>query len=305
MSINNNKIRIKQKWGYIGLLYISPWIIGFLIFQLYPIIASLIYSFSDFNIMNSSNIKFDVLKNYIYMFTKDRDFYNCVKVTFFFVIYAVPLKLAFALIIAMILNTKLKGINLFRTAYYLPSIFAGSVATALLWRFLFVREGTINNFLSFFHIPPIGWLSDPKLTIFTLSLLPVWQFGSSMVLFLAGLQQIPDEFYEAARVDGANKFSIFYKITIPLLTPIIFFNLVMQTINSFQEFTAAFIITERGPLNSTYLYVMKLYYEGFQYFKMGYACALSWILFIIIIIFTLIAFKSSKNWVHYTSGGVR
>lgn len=299
----NKKIHLKQKWGYVGLLYISPWIIGFLVFQLYPIIASLIYSFSDFDIMNY--VRFSGFKNYIYMFTKDRDFYNCLKVTFLYVFYAVPLKLIFALLVAMVLNSKLKAINIFRTIYYLPSIFGGSVATALLWRFLFVREGTINNFLGFFHIPPIGWLSDPKITIFTLSLLPVWQFGSSMVLFLAGLQQIPEEFYEAARVDGANKAGIFFKITIPLLSPIIFFNMVMQTVNSFQEFTAAFVITERGPLNSTYLYVMKLYYEGFQYFKMGYACALSWILFIIIIIFTIIAFKSSKSWVHYTSGGAK
>ncbi len=300
----NKKIRIKRKWGYIGLIYISPWIIGFLIFQLYPIIASLIYSFTNFELLKT-NVYFTGFKNYIDMFTKDNEFYNCLKVTFLYVFYAVPLKLAFALIVAIILNAKLKAINLFRTLYYLPSIFGGSVATALLWRFLFVREGTINNILGIFHIPSIGWLSDPKITIFTLSLLPVWQFGSSMVLFLAGLQQIPEEFYEAAKVDGANKFRIFFKITIPLLSPIIFFNMVMQTVNSFQEFTAAFVITDRGPLNSTFLYVMKLYYDGFRYFKMGYASALSWILFIIIIIFTGIAFKSSKSWVHYTSGGTR
>ncbi|MBN2533180.1 MAG: sugar ABC transporter permease [Spirochaetales bacterium] len=297
------KIHKKRKWGYIGLVYISPWIIGFLVFQFYPIVASLIYSFTDFDMMGNAN--FVALKNYIYMFTKDRDFYNSLKVTFLYVFYAVPLKLAFALAVAMILNARLKAINIFRTVYYLPSIFGGSVATALLWRFLFMREGAMNNLLAVFGLPDAGWLSSPKLALFTLSLLTVWQFGSSMVLFLAGLQQIPGELYEAAKIDGASRIRTFFKITIPLLSPIIFFNMVMQTVNSFQEFTGAFVITNRGPLNSTYLYVMKLYYEGFQYFKMGYACALSWILFAIIITVTLIAFKTSKSWVFYTSGGGR
>ena len=197
------------------------------------------------------------------------------------------------------IDTKLRAINIFRTIYYLPSIFGGSVATALLWRFLFVKEGTVNTVLGIFGIPEIGWLSNPKIVLFTLSLLTVWQFGSSMVLFLAGLQQIPNEFYEAAKVDGASKVRTFFRITIPLLSPIIFFNLIMQTVNAFQEFTAAFVITERGPLYSTYLYVMKLYFDGFTFFKMGYASAMAWIFFLILLIITAIQFLLSKFWVSY------
>lgn len=284
-----------------GLLFVSPWIIGFLVFQLYPLILSLYYSFTDSTVVKTG--KFIGFDNYVRMFTKDKDFFPSIKVTIIYSLIAVPAKLAFALLVAMILNTKSKAVNLYRTLYYLPSILGGSVAISILWRFLFMKEGVINQFLHFFHIPAVNWLGSPSVALGTISLLVVWQFGSSMVLFLAGLKQISAELYEAAMVDGASKFRMLRLITLPLLTPIIFFNLVMQTINALQEFTAAFVVTNGGPLKSTYLFGLKIYDEAFQNMKMGYASALSWFLFAIILLLTLLIFRSSRSWVHYQDGG--
>jgi oligogalacturonide transport system permease protein len=296
--------RLKRKKSKIGLIYIMPWIIGFLAFQAYPIVSSLFYSFTDFNLYDAP--RFIGFENYERMFSIDQQATDSLWITFVYVLYTVPLKLLFALFIALLLNSKVKGIGFFRTAYYLPSILGGSVAIAMLWRFLFVNDGTVNAVLGLFGIEPVGWLSTPGTDLFTLSLLAVWQFGSSMVLFLAGLKQIPSELYEAGRIDGASRPRLFFKITLPMLSPILFFNLVMQMVNAFQEFTAAFIITPRGgPLKSTYLYVMKLFDEGFNYYKMGYAAALSWVLFVIIIIATVIAFATSDRWVYYTDEGGR
>lgn len=294
-------IKNGRKNKYVGLLYISPWILGFLMFQAYPFISSFIYSFTDFDMLQKPD--FIGIKNYIDMFTNDGNFMMSLKATFTYVIVAVPSKLIFALIIALILNIRLRFINLYRTIYYLPSILGGSVAISILWRFLFMKEGTVNSITSLVHIKPVDWLGSPKIAIYTIGLLAVWQFGSSMVIFLAGLKQIPHEIYEAGRIDGASHIRSFFSITIPFLTPIILFNLVMQTVNAFQEFTAAFVVTNGGPVNSTYLYAMKLYQEGFLFYKMGYASALSWFLFVIIMIFTLVIFKSSKAWVFYVDGG--
>lgn len=293
---------MKRRWknDYWGLIFISPWILGFLVFQLYPLVASLIYSFTDFTILDQP--VFIGFKNYIRMFTQDDYFYHSLKVTLYYTIMSVPAKLVFALLIAMVLNMKLKGIHLFRTVFYLPSIMGGSVAIAILWRFLFMKEGIINRSSSFFSIPAVDWLGNPDVALITISLLVIWQFGSSMVLFLAGLKQIPEELYEAGRIDGAGQIRLFFNITVPMLTPIIFFNLVMQSINAFQEFTAAFVITNGGPMRATYLFGLKIYDEGFQFLKMGYASALSWVLFIIMIAFTAILFKSSSSWVHYDDG---
>lgn len=285
----------------IGYLYIAPWLIGFLIFQLYPFVVSLIYSFTDYSLGSSFN--FVGLQNYVKMFTRDADFQNSLAVTFRYVFLSVPMKIVAALGIALLLNMRLRGMNFYRTIYYLPSILGGSVAISILWRRLFVKDGVINAILQYFSLPSIAWLTDPNIAIFTISLLSVWQFGSSMVFFLAGLKQIPQELYESAQVDGAGKIRTFFSITLPLLTPIIFFNLVMQMINAFQEFTVAFIVTKGGqPLKSTYLYGLLLYQYGFSYFRMGYASALSWILFIIILIFTAFIFKSSSYWTFYTDG---
>ncbi|WP_304944116.1 carbohydrate ABC transporter permease, partial [Vallitalea guaymasensis] len=245
------KYKKRRMKDYVGLLYISPFIIGFLIFQLYPFISSIIYSFTDFTMIKKPD--FVGFSNYINMFTKDRDFWNSVKVTFKYVLMAVPMKLIFALFIAMVLNMKLKSINFFRTIYYLPSILGGSVAVAVMWRFLFMYDGLVNNFLGVFNIPPVSWLGNPDISLYTIGLLAVWQFGSSMVLFLAGLKQIPENLYEASAIDGASKVKQFFVITLPMLTPIILFNMVMQTISAFQEFTGAFVITNGGPMKSTYL----------------------------------------------------
>lgn len=286
---------------YTGLLYISPWIIGFLTFQLYPLVASFIYSFTNSNLFRSSS--FYGIKNYIYIFTRDADFLTSAKATLLYVIVSVPSKLIFALLIAIILNSRLRLINFFRTLYYLPSILGGSVALAILWRLLFTREGLVNQLLAFANIPPVGWLSNENIAIYTISLLSVWQFGSSMVIFLAGLKQVPDQLYEAGTVDGASRLRKFFSITLPMISPMILFNLIMQTINAFQEFTSAFIVTNGGPAKSTYLYGMKLYQEMFAFYKVGYASALSWVLFIIIICLTGLTFKFSNKWTYYEDGG--
>jgi oligogalacturonide transport system permease protein len=280
-----------------GLLYISPWIIGFLIFQFYPFLMSLYYSFTNYSMLNKP--RFVGLKNFIDMFTRDRNYWKSVYVTFVYVLVAVPMKLAFSLFIAMILNMKLKFINAFRTLYYIPSIFGGSVAVAILWRFLFNRGGIVNQFLAVFSIKPIDWLGSERWALFTISLLTVWQFGSSMVIFLAGLKQIPGEVVEAAKVDGAGRMRIFFKITLPFLSPMIFFNLILQTIHALQEFTAPFVITGGGPLKSTYLYGLMIYENAFKFLKTGYASAQSWILFLIIMVFTALVFKSSPYWTFY------
>jgi oligogalacturonide transport system permease protein len=293
--------KLKKADNYVGLLYIAPWLIGFITLQLYPFLISLYYSLTDLNLFKTP--AFVGLDNFLKMFTTNQDFWQSVKVTFIYVLIAVPAKLLFALIVALIMNQKLRGINFFRTVYYLPSILGGSVALAVLWRLLFMKEGVINHYLAYFGIPAYSWLGDPNLALSTISLLQVWQFGSSMVLFLAGLKQIPQELYEAGKVDGASPWKSFINITLPQLTPIILFNLIMQMVNAFQEFTAAFIITEGGPMKATYLYGYMIWQYGFDYLKMGYASALSWILFCVIMVFTMLIFKSSTLWVHYEDAG--
>jgi oligogalacturonide transport system permease protein len=303
MSINSTVHQnIVKKRNWIGWLYISPWLLGFIFFQLYPFFSSLYFAFTDLSMFKAPD--FLGLKNFIYMFTQDANFFSSLKVTFIYVLFAVPAKIVVSLLVALILSQKIRGIGFYRSVYYLPSILGGSVAVAFLWRILFMNDGIINKCLSFLHIYPVQWLG-PKMALFTLSLLTVWQFGSSMLLFLAGLKQIPLELYEAGRVDGASNLKMFFRITIPQLTPIIFFNLVMQTINAFQEFTSVFIVTNGtgGPIGATYLYGLMVYRNGFEFFKMGYASAQSWILFLIIMFFTAFIFKSSPYWIHYEDGG--
>lgn len=289
----------KRQWD--GYLYIIPWLTGFLVFQFFPLISSLWYSFTDYSALGASD--FVGLENYKNIVQYDGNFRQSLQVTLLYVGITVPLKLVFALFIAVLLNMKLKAVNLFRTIYYIPSIMGASVAIAALWRFLFMRDGLFNGMLQAIGIHcSIDWIGDPRFALITISLLAVWQFGSSMVLFLAGIKQVPQELYEAASIDGASKVRQFLVITLPLLTPIIFFNLIMQTITAFQDFTAPFLITSGGPANATYLYGMYLYDNAFRFYKMGYACALSWILFIIIIVFTYVLFKSSAKWVFYSEG---
>ena len=237
--------------------------------------------------------------HYKKLFTQDKEFWNSLKVTILFALYTVPGKLIMALAVAMFLNRDLKGINLIRTLYYIPSLFGGSVAVALLWRLMFLDNGVINAILTALHLPVIQWLGDTRYALRTICMLEIWQFGSSMVMFLAALKQVPRSLYEAAEIDGAGKVTRFFHITLPQISPIIFFNLINQTIQALQNFTSAQVITEGGPLKSTYVLGLKLYKEGFSYFKMGYASAISWVVFAAIMIFTLAIFASSKLWVHY------
>ena len=286
-----------MKREYQAYLYILPWILGFAILQLYPFVSSFIYSFTDYTV--GAKATFQGLANYKKLFTQDKEFWNSLKVTILFALYTVPGKLIMALAVAMFLNRDSKGINLIRTLYYIPSLFGGSVAVALLWRLMFLDNGVINAILSALHLPVIQWLGDTRYALRTICMLEIWQFGSSMVMFLAALKQVPRSLYEAAEIDGAGKVTRFFHITLPQISPIIFFNLINQTIQALQNFTSAQVITEGGPLKSTYVLGLKLYKEGFSYFKMGYASAISWVVFAAIMIFTLAIFASSKLWVHY------
>ena len=286
-----------MKREYQAYLYILPWILGFAILQLYPFVSSFIYSFTDYTV--GAKATFQGLANYKKLFTQDKEFWTSLKVTILFALYTVPGKLIMALAVAMFLNRDLKGINLIRTLYYIPSLFGGSVAVALLWRLMFLDNGVINAILSALHLPVIQWLGDTRYALRTICMLEIWQFGSSMVMFLAALKQVPRSLYEAAEIDGAGKVTRFFHITLPQISPIIFFNLINQTIQALQNFTSAQVITEGGPLKSTYVLGLKLYKEGFSYFKMGYASAISWVVFAAIMIFTLAIFASSKLWVHY------
>jgi multiple sugar transport system permease protein len=286
-----------------GYLFLAPWLVGFLALTLYPMFQSLYYSFTQFNMITAPTwIGFG---NYQKMFTGDPTYLKSLQVTFAYVFLAVPLKLVFALAIAGIMNQRLKLIGLYRTVYYIPTLLGGSVAIAMLWKRLFSSDGVVNTILnSVFGVNPPAWIANPKYALYTLVILTVWQFGSSMIIFLAGLKQIPDEYYEAASVDGAGKISQFFNITIPSLTPVILFNLVMQMISAFQAFTQAFIISggKGGPLDSTMFYTLYLYTKGFYYFEMGYASAMAWVLLVIIAVFTAVIFKTSGSWVTYGSG---
>ena len=293
------KKRIDNLAGY---AFISPFIIGFLCFTVIPMGASLFLSFTSYDLFTPP--KWVGLDNYKAMLTDDEKYWGSLKVTFYYVLAGVPLRLAFALFIAVILNRAEKGVGIYRTLFYLPSIIGGSVAVAIMWRNVFGNDGVINGLLFFLGFDKkIFWYQDPTSALWTLILLSVWQFGSSMLIFLAGLKNIPPMYQEAASVDGANRFQRFFLITLPLLSPIIFFNLVMQTISAFMTFTPAYIISkgEGGPLDGTLLYSLYLFQRAFNFFQMGYASAMAWVMLILIGLVTFILFKTSSLWVHYES----
>ncbi|MBD8068687.1 carbohydrate ABC transporter permease [Bacillus sp. PS06] len=291
------------KQNLTGYLFISPFIIGFLAFTLIPILASLYFSFTKYNLFGDPT--WIGLENYKKMFTADPRYWQSLKVTLIYVFAGVPMRLAFALMVAMILNTASRAVGLYRSLFYLPSLIGGSVAVAIMWRNIFGDEGIINLLLGFLGIPDVRWFGDPTAALWMLIFLSVWQFGSSMLIFLAGLKSIPVTYYEAASVDGANYFQKLTKITLPMLTPVILFNTIMQTIAAFMTFVPAFIISKGtgGPLDGTLLYSLYLFIQGFEFFNMGYASAMAWIMLIIVGILTAIIFFSSKFWVHYESEG--
>ncbi len=282
-----------------GLAYLSPFLIGLVVFTLFPFVASLALSFTDYHLQDRlDSARFVGIDNYASL-VDDRTFKQSLFVTLIYVFVTVPLKLAFALFIAYVLNFKLRAIGFFRTAYYLPSILGGSVAVAVVWRYVFAGDGLINQVLEGLGAGGVNWLGEPDTAMFTIMLLRLWQFGSAMVIFLAGLQAIPSDLYEAAKIDGAGAWRTFFRITLPILTPVVFFNFIMQVIQAFQEFNGPYIITGGGPLKSTYLLPLMIYEESFKYFDMGYASAISWVLFALTAVCAAAAFSSSRYWVFY------
>jgi multiple sugar transport system permease protein len=282
-----------------GYLFLIPWLVGFFCLTLGPTLASLYLSLTNYDLLTPP--RWTGLNNYIYMFTLDTRFWQALSVTFSYVLWSVPLKLAVALAIAMALDKGIRGVGLYRALFYLPSLLGASVAVAVLWRQLFGREGLVNQLLALLGYQGEAWVYNPDYALGTLVILAIWQFGSPMVIFLAGLRQIPNDLYEAASMDGASKRRQFIKITLPLLAPVIFFNLVLQTIEAFKAFTQAFIVSggKGGPADSTLFYTLYLYQEAFGNFRMGYASALAWVLLLIIGAFTALSFLTSKYWVYY------
>jgi multiple sugar transport system permease protein len=282
-------------WGF---FFISPWIVGFLVLQVGPMLASLALSFTEYQIVAPP--RFVGFANYIKMFTADVSFWAALKVTFTFAIVAVPLQLAGGLLVALLMNQKVPGQTLWRTVYYLPNVVAG-VSVAMLWVWIFHSQfGLINLVLRvLFNIQGPAWLGHPNWALPALVIMSLWSVGSSMIVNLAGLQGIPSELYEAAAIDGATWWHKFWRVTLPMLSPVLFFNLVMGVIGTFQYFTNAYVMTGGGPGRATLFYNLYLYTNAFQYYKMGYASALAWVMFLIIMAFTLLIFKSSPLWVYY------
>ena len=300
MKSKKKKAVSRQAANAVAYLLMAPWLVGFIGMWLIPAIISIYYSFTDFNLLNDPKII--GFANYARAFTQDETFVQALKVTFLYVLVLVPLRLAFALFVAMLLNKKHKGLGLYRTLYYVPSIIGGSIAVSVVWKQIFGNKGVVMTLLSVFGIQQTtSFLGNPKTALSVIILMGVWQFGSSMLIFLSALKQIPYTLYESAMVDGAKPSYTFFRITLPMLTPTIFFNLILQIINGFRVFTESYVITDGGPLDSTLSYVLYLYRRAFTYFDMGYSCALAWILVAIIAVFTVIIFKTQKNWVYYES----
>jgi oligogalacturonide transport system permease protein len=281
----------------LGFLFVLPFVLGVLMFKLFPFVMSFALSFTQYDIIDPP--EFVGLENYKELFGADPLFRKSLGVTLWFAALAVPLRVGFALFIAHVLNFKLRGINFFRSAFYLPSILGGSIAVALLWRFIFSKYGLVNLVLTKLGIEPVAWLADEHFSMWTIVLLFTWQFGSAMVIFLAALQNVPTSLYEAAECDGASKWQQFIRITVPLITPVIFFNLIMQMVHAFQEFNGPYAITEGGPLHSTYVLALYIYDQSFRFFNLGYGAALSWVLFALVAALSGISFWTSKYWVFY------
>jgi len=295
-----DRIRRSLRRNGAGYLFLLPWLIGFFGLTLGPALASLYLSFTDYDLLTPP--RWTGLGNYEYALVQDERLRNALTVTFTYVLWSVPLKLATALGLAMVLDRSVRGVGFYRAAFYLPSLLGASVAIAVLWRQIFGGEGLVNQLIhALTGLQGPAWVSHPDYALSTLVVLAIWQFGSPMIIFLAGLRQVPQDLYEAASMDGASGWRQFWKITLPLLAPVIFFNLVLQTIEGFKAFTQAFIVSggTGGPIDSTLFYSLYLYIEAFANFRMGYASALAWLLLVIIAVFTAIAFGTSKYWVYY------
>jgi len=287
---------MRGKHALVGYVFISPFILGFLFWFLLPALIAVWLTFTDWNLIRAP--KFVGLENILHL-PQDKLFWQSLKVTTVFTLFSVPLGLVLGFALALLMNTKVRGISVFRTVYYLPSI-VPAVASAVLWAWIFNTEfGLMNALMRAMGLPKIAWLQDPKWTMSAFIVMSLWTLGSTMIIYLAGLQGIPETFYEAAKIDGAGRWAQLRHVTIPLMSPIIFFNLIIGIIASFQIFTAGYLITDGGPQNATLFYVLYLYRNGFQYLNMGYAAALAWVLFAIILVLTVIVFKSVGPSVHY------
>jgi multiple sugar transport system permease protein len=296
-GIHQSRLRFRDNLA--GFLFISPWLLGFLAFLIIPIVSSLYYSFSDYHILDEPI--FSGIDNFREMM-HDRYFWKSLQVTFSYAFTSVPLRLIFAFFVALLFNRRGRGVYVYQLVYYIPSIIGGSIAIAVMWRRLFMPDGAFNAVLGSLGLrADINWIGNPDTALGTLVVLAVWQFGSSMLIFLAGLKQIPESYYDAASIDGAGAIAKFFRITIPFMTPIIFFNLVMQMVHGFTVFTQAFVVSggTGDPLNSTLVYALYLYQRAFRYYEMGYSSALAWVLVLIIGVFTALIFRSSRFWVYY------
>ncbi|WP_022881940.1 carbohydrate ABC transporter permease [Gryllotalpicola ginsengisoli] len=301
MRQRGEKTREKMPDNKAGFLFLLPWLIGLVCITIGPMVASLYLSLTDYNLLQPP--QFVGLKNYLDMFDDPR-LWNSLRVTVIYVVVGVPLQLLLALGIALVLNRGMRGLAFYRSIMYLPSLLGGSVAVAVLWRQVFGSAGLVNSLLAVFGVQGPGWISSPDTALSTIILLHIWTFGSPMIIFLAGLRQIPGQYYEAAEVDGAGPARRFFEITLPLLSPVIFFNLVLQIIFAFQSFTQAFIVSggTGGPADSTLFFTLYLYQQGFGNFNMGYASAMAWFLLLIVAAFTAVNFWLSRYWVFYEEG---
>ncbi|OGN94919.1 MAG: ABC transporter permease [Chloroflexi bacterium RBG_13_50_21] len=295
------RLKLRQREAILFYLCISPWLIGFVLFYLGPILASFYYSLTEWDLLTSP--EFVGMDNYVRLFTRDPLALKAFKVTLVYTLIYVPLDLVFGLSLALLLNQKIRGIGVFRTVYYLPSVLSG-VAYVVMWMWMFnPQHGLINTLLAYAGIQGPRWLLDPKWALSALIVMSLWGVGRSMVIFLAGLQDIPIVLYEAAEIDGATRWKKLWNVTLPLLTPSLLFNLIFGIILTFQTFTNAFVATNGGPLDSTLFYVLYLYRKAFEHLQMGYASAMAWVLFLIVLGCTLLIFLTSGKWVFYRSVG--
>ena len=287
----------KRHETILGWLMVSPWLIGFICFSALPMFASLIISFTEWDML--SKPEWVGFENYKTLFFEDPLALHSLNITILFTIVSIPLNIVFGLALAMLLNTSIRGLAIFRTIYYLPAILSG-VAVALMWRWIFSTEfGLLNALLSMIGIEGPAWLTDRIWVLPSFVIMRLWSVGGGMIIYLAGLQSIPTNLYEAAKIDGANWWHRTRFITLPMLSPTIFFQLIVGFIFSMQIFTEAFIMTNGGPADASLFYLLYLYRQAFQYFDMGYASALAWVLFVVILVLTIILFKTGKSWVYY------
>ncbi|HXF62674.1 MAG TPA: sugar ABC transporter permease [Caldilineaceae bacterium] len=290
---------VGRKWSkWLGYVFIAPWLISFLAFDLIPIVSGFYHSFTVWT-ATGSEARFIGLGNYSEAVTRDPLFWTSVWNTLYYMGVSVPLGIVVAFLLAMLLNSNIRGMPVYRTIYYLPSV-VPVVAASIVWVFIFeTRRGILNFALEAVGLPPIRWLSDPNWAMPALIIMSLWGLGATMIIFLAGLQGIPNELYEAAQVDGATALQRLWRITVPLMTPTIFFTLILNLVNAFQAFANAFILTNGGPNNATLLYMIHIYNHAFRYFRMGYASALAVLLFIVVFSLTVFVYRSSDRWVYY------